>query len=31
MTMDTSKIPATRLCMDDTPTSGSGNLLHQEQ
>ena len=27
MTMDTSKIPATRLCMDDTPTSGSGNLI----
>ena len=27
MTMDTSKIPTTRLCMDDTPTSGRVNLI----
>ena len=27
MNKDTSRIPATRLCMDDTPTSGSNNLI----
>ena len=27
MSIDTSKIPVTRLCMDNTPTSGSDNLI----